>query len=75
MSNLLKRKLQLDLNDINIEFNRIKTKGASFKNIQFKIESHDTIADYYSHDYSEFTGSLGGSCMKSYGERYQNGFY
>lgn len=68
----LKENYGLDLNDINIEFNRIKAKRASFKNIQFKIESHDTIADYYDHDYSNFSGSLGGSCMRGNGERYQN---
>lgn len=68
----LKENYGFDLNDVNIEFNRIKAKRASFKSIQFKIESHDTIADYYDHDYSEFTGSLGGSCMRGNGERYQN---
>lgn len=68
----LKENYGCDLNDVNIEFNRIKAKRASFKSITFKIESHDTIASYYNHDYSEFTGSLGGSCMRGYGERYQN---
>ena len=68
----LKENYGLDLNDINIEFNRIKAKRASFKSIQFKIEPSDMIADYYDHNYSEFTGSLGGSCMRGYGERYQN---
>lgn len=68
----LKENYGLDLNDINIEFNRIKAKRASFKNIQFKIEPSSAIADYYNHDYSEFTGSLDGSCMRGHGERYQN---
>ena len=61
-----------NLNDINIEMNRIKAKRASFINIQFKVEPSDTIADYYNWDYSYFTGSLSGSCMRGCGERYQN---
>lgn len=68
----LKENYGLDLNDINIEFNRIKAKRASFKNIQFKIEPSDMIAGYYNHYNSRFTGSLGGSCMRGYGNRYQN---
>lgn len=68
----LKENYGLDLNDINIEFNRIKAKRTSFKSIQFKIEPSSAIADYYNHDYSEFTGSLGGSCMRGNGSRYQS---
>lgn len=68
----LKENYGLDLNNINIEFNRIKAKRASFKSISFKIEPSSAIKYYYNHDYSEFTGSLGGSCMRGNGERYQN---
>lgn len=68
----LKENEGFKLSDINIEMNRIKAKRASFINIQFKVEPSDTIADYYNWNYKYFTGSLGGSCMRGYGNRYQN---
>lgn len=72
LANYLKENKGYNLNDINIEMNRIKAKRASFINIQFKVEPSDTIADYYNWNYIYFTGSLGGSCMRGCGDRYQN---
>ena len=71
-ANYLKENEGFNLNDINIEMNRIKAKRASLINIQFKVEPSDTIADYYNWNYRYFTGSLGGSCMRGCGDRYQN---
>lgn len=71
-SNYLKDNEGYNLNDINIEMNRIKAKRASFINIQFKVEPSDTIAEYYNWNYRYFTGSLGSSCMRGCGRRYQN---
>lgn len=71
-ANYLKENEGYTLNDINIEMNRIKAKRASFNNIEFKVEPSDTIASYYNWNYRDFTGSLGGSCMRGCGDRYQN---
>lgn len=60
------------LTEINNKFDKIKAKRKELKGITFDVLDADKIADVYDEGWDNFTGSLGGSCMRGKGSRYYN---
>ena len=60
------------LKEINTKFDKIKAKRKELKGITFDVLDADKIADVYNEGWDNFTGSLGGSCMRGKGYRYHN---
>lgn len=57
---------------INDKFDKIKAKRKELRGITFNVLDADKIADVYNEGWDNFTGSLGGSCMRGKGTRYRN---
>lgn len=71
-SDYLKNTHGFTLTEINERFDEIKAKRKELKGICFEVLDADRIGDIYDEDWRDFTGSLGSSCMRGKGSRYDN---
>ena len=71
-SDYLKNTHGFTLTEINERFDGIKAKRKELKGICFEVLDADRIGDIYDEGWCDFKGSLGSSCMRGKGSRYDN---